>query len=510
VHIGASVGRADARRGDAGDSGPLSRSGNAAGARRRRAPSGLQKSAHVYFDADPEQPRMIGVFDRLLCHKLRVLSVNEEGEKGIMLTRTIGSLIVAGVVVLAVVVSGFFSFSQVSNPAVASQPETAQDQKPEKKEPRSRYDLVKEWRLAAAQHSPGKPDSAAKKIGSWPEPDIAFVFDFLFKLTSQPSNSVKRTLAKAQIRRLLDLNEQEAKQGDLSFIIKQGVLLHTDIALLDLDTGEHTHSGAGMGFFADGGVINVRPETRHWEFARQLIDSLPSDDQIARRWYIATTAYMESRRFLGYAAQNLKIALEKFPSDNWILFYAGALHENLATPVHQNKLLPPGIKITYGSRESELKLARHFFQRSIAANPDFAEAQLHLGRVLALLGFHEQSVGELQKAASSLKDPQLLYYASLFLGCEFEFLSRNDEAREQYEYAEKLYPVAQSPLLALSRLSGRSDDAKGALDAVQRVFGLRMDDLRNEDPWWAYDLAHVRNADVLIMEMHKIFGEFRR
>jgi tetratricopeptide (TPR) repeat protein len=443
-----------------------------------------------------------------------------------MLARIIGSLNLVGMVFISLaVVPGLPGFFQISNSAAVLQsvpesgtsgvggdlPEASQDQKTAKTEPHSKYDWVKDWRAAAGQHNAGRPDSAAKVIGSWQESDIEFVLDFVLKLASQPAKSVKRTLAKAQIRRLLDLRDQEVKQGDLSRIIGRGVLLHTDIALLDLDTGAHPRSRGSMGVIVDGDVVMIQPKTLHWEYARRLIDSitsLGSNDQIARQWYIGTTAYMQNRRFLGYAAQNLRSGLEKFPADYRLLFYAGVLHENWASPANQYDRSLPGLTFIYGSRESELRLARNFFEKSIAANPDFAEARMRLGRVLALLGLHGESIQELQKAVASLKDPQLLYYASLFLGCEFEVLSSKDKARDQYENAAKLYPTAQSPLLALSQLSGSSGDTKGALDALQRVFALPVKDVRNDDPWWTYDLAPVRNADALMAEIHKTFGGF--
>jgi tetratricopeptide (TPR) repeat protein len=413
--------------------------------------------------------------------------------------RAIGPLILM-LLAGSVYSSGLWGFCQVPNSTTASQPETAEDQKPQ-----SRYELVRNWRTAAEEHKAGEPDSAAKKIGGWGEIDIKFVFDFLQKLTSQSAKNLKHSLAKAQIRGLLNLNDKEEKQGDLSRLIKQGILLHTDIALLDVDTASNQSSGIGMGFFADGGVVQIKAETRHWEFARQLIDLLPPDNGIAQKWYALATEYMQSRRLQGYAAQNLKRALEKFPSDGTILFYSGVLHENLASPANQNQLLPLGTKANYGSRESELKLARNYFERSIALNPDFAEARMRLGRILGLLGNHSQSIAELQKAAASLQGPPQLYYASLFLGSEFESISRKEEAREQYEKAAKLYPAAQSPLFALSRLSGRNGDSKGALEAVQQAFGLTAVDSHSDDPWWTYDLSHVHNSDRLAEEIRKIF-----
>jgi tetratricopeptide (TPR) repeat protein len=186
------------------------------------------------------------------------------------------------------------------------------------------------------------------------------------------------------------------------------------------------------------------------------------------------------------------------------------LHETRASPFNQNILLPPILQVTYGSKESELKQARKFFRKSIEANPDSAEAHLRLGRVLGLLGSHQQAAAELQLAAASIKDPQLLYYASLYLGCEFAALSRPSDAREQYERAAMLYPTAQSPLFALSQLANSSGDVEDAFLAIQRIFELPRTNSREDDPWWIYDLSHVRNADSLVAEMREMFGRLPR
>jgi tetratricopeptide (TPR) repeat protein len=379
---------------------------------------------------------------------------------------------------------------------------------PPAKKAETRTEKIREWSQAVAQHTPGKPDPAAVMIGKWQAKDLETVISYVTKLASQPINSAKRTLAKAPIRRLLQLTDQEAKQGSLNRLLKQGALLHTDIALLALDAGVYQDRGEGMAVFADGRVF-VYPKTLHWGLARELIDAIApfsSQDPMVRQWYIATTAHMYARRLLGYAGQNLKCALDRFPADPRILFFAGVLHETWASPVHQNALLPREVKVSYGSEESELKLAQQFFQKAISADPNLAEAHLRLGRVMGLLGHHDQAVAELQQAAASIGDPQLLYYASLFLGYEFATLSRRSEARDQYERAAMLYPTAQSPLLALSQLARNSDDLEGALLSLKRVFALPRKDPWKDDPWWIYDLAHVRDADGLIAEMRRMFG----
>ena len=378
----------------------------------------------------------------------------------------------------------------------------------------SNYQLrkIEEWREAAVQHNPGKPDSAAVKIGAWDEEDLELVIKFVTKLASQSVRNARRNLARASIRRILQLTEQEVKGGNLNRVLKQGALLHTDIAMLGLETKGNPKAGEPMALFDDGHVA-VLSKSRSWEFARRLIDSVspsPSEDPMVRQWYIATTAYLLNRRLLVYANPNLENALEILPSDDRILFYAGALHETRASPFNQNILLPPILQVTYGSKESELKQARKYFRKSIEVNPDSAETHLRLGRVLGLLGNHQQAVAELQLAAASVKDPQLLYYTSLYLGCELASLSRHNDARQQYERAATLYPTAQSPLLALSQLANKDGDVEGALVAIQRVFSLARPNSMEDDPWWIYDLSHVRNADSLVTEMLEMFGRLPR
>jgi tetratricopeptide (TPR) repeat protein len=376
-----------------------------------------------------------------------------------------------------------------------------------KAEPTSLSQLVKRWIDASAAHAPGKADSPAVTIGSWPAADLEPVLAYIHKLASQSTRSLQRTLARGNTRRVLGLTDQEAKQGDLNRLLKRGVLLHTDIALLELGTGAPADSRNLMGRFADGRLL-FGFSNSHWQFARDLLEllPLPAQDRLVRHWYSATTAYMQSRRDLGDSGRNLTSALTKFPADARILFYAGVLHEIYASPVSQNYSLPPGWEIVYGSEEKELKAARKLLQKAVAIDPNFMEARLRYGRVLGLLGKHQEAAAELQVAAGAIKDPQLLYYASLYFGHELEVLGRPVEAREQFERAARLYPTAQSPLLALSRLANQDGDINSAFSTLQRVFALKVQDTWKADPFWNYDVAHVRDALALVAEMYSMFG----
>jgi hypothetical protein len=96
-------------------------------------------------------------------------------------------------------------------------------------------------------------------------------------------------------------------------------------------------------------------------------------------------------------------------------------------------------------------------------------------------------------------------YLSLFLGHELSTVGHTNEARQQFERAAKLFPNAQSPLLALSRLALASGDSPGSLLAIQQVFALPAADPLS-DPWWNYDVACVGNSAALVTETWKAFG----
>jgi tetratricopeptide (TPR) repeat protein len=371
---------------------------------------------------------------------------------------------------------------------------------------------VKEWREAALSHAPGQTDRAARAVGGWNQEDLEIVMDFVTELASQSVKSIRRTISKTPVRSRLRLTPRELQEGDLNRLLKQGALLHTDIAVLGLETGSYLDSAEHTWIFFDGRAI-AQPKKIHWEYARRLIDAVgpsPKQDAMARQWYVATTAYMQSRRLLAYAKQNLAEALDLFPSDDRILFYAATQHETWASPVNQNVFLPRGGRVSYGSKEEELKEAEKLYRKALRVNPDFAEAHLRLGRVLLLLGRPQQAYPELREAAGKIEDSQLSYYAALYLGRALEALSRPDAARQQYERAARLYPTAQSPLLALSQLEWREDDPEGAIAAVQRVFELPLGNIREDDPMWIYDLSHVRDADALLEAMQTEFGKLSR
>ncbi len=370
---------------------------------------------------------------------------------------------------------------------------------------------TQDWQAAVAQHKPGERDLAAVAVGAWPIGDMEVLVGAVVELNGK-KKPWKRLLPaefrsgypayKKALAALLKFED-----GPNSFL-KKAALLHTDIALLRLETGKDDVFSSmfsltqdGLGIAANGG--------QHWEFARSLLNSIkpdPSKDETVRQWYRATTAHMLNHRERAFADVNIRHALELFPGDAELLYYAGVLHESYAAPKSQNALPPPGMVFQFGSQKSELQLARRFFQQSLNSDSKFPEARLRLGRVAGLLGGHEEAVAELKKAAAAVKEPQLRYYVSLFLGQEYAALGRTSEARECFGRAAALYPAAQAPLLADSHLARSSGDLQLALRGVRRMFELPTGALKRNDPWWEYDKTHSRDSAALVAEMRSLFA----
>ena len=88
--------------------------------------------------------------------------------------------------------------------------------------------------------------------------------------------------------------------------------------------------------------------------------------------------------------------------------------------------------------------------------------------------------------------------------CSSDLLGNRDAARVAYEEAARLFPMAQSPLLALSQLARRYGDRGGALRAIERLFALPAEDrTEKDDPRWWYYVAQARDADDLIEAMQR-------
>jgi len=310
--------------------------------------------------------------------------------------------------------------------------------------------------------------------------------------------------------------------GADNFILKYGALLETDIAVLAPPSetpvaATPTRSARAVRVqMDDGQATGIRQSDVHWEIAETLLDAVrpsrterpaPSRDTMVRDWYVATSAWMQFN--VHYNLKHLDRARQLFPNDRDVLFFVVTHHAVYATPRIQHALqtlvLPQGYFMDAKSGSAELRLARTLLQRVVAIDPLFTEARLRLGRILALGGELADAERELTAAETAVTDDSNRYYAALFVGAVEEAQGRFDDARAAYDRAARLFPLAQSPLIAIAQLARRRGDRPGALQAATQLFALppEIDDRR--DPWWVYDIWQARSADDRLAAVRRPF-----
>ncbi|HEX6324659.1 MAG TPA: tetratricopeptide repeat protein [Vicinamibacterales bacterium] len=286
-----------------------------------------------------------------------------------------------------------------------------------------------------------------------------------------------------------------------SRFLKRAAMLHTDIVIGRPDA--HLTAREGQGHLThDGQTLGDEGRPWHWMLGRAFLHPLPRARQDAdvRLWYQAAANYLWSTRNFTEALPHLHRAVEIFPDDAEVQFMAGVVHEAQGAPHLQAAVeshrdaLPPRQRASYvpsvKPAGAENATARAAFLKAVSIDPAHVEARIRLGRALWLDRKYERAAAELKTAASQVAggDARLRYFAQLFLGRAEESLNRVDEARAAYERAAALFPAAQSPRLALSRLEMQQGnrDAAGAHLAI-----LAQPREGDADPWWTYHFERV-------------------
>jgi tetratricopeptide (TPR) repeat protein len=385
-----------------------------------------------------------------------------------------------------------------------------------------RLDYVEQWLTAIEQHAPGAQDEALRSVTSWNRDDLSgilFHVGALVALVRNPEavvnfqrvrGTTNSVYTMRELKRLQELGQRARGLGD-RWLLVRGVLLHTDAAVLG--GGEEGRSGRRANMWSarvfvqtnDGQQTGSHELAGHLEAARALLSHLPtkpSPDELIRRWYRATTAYLQ--REVQLDQSHIEAALFLFPKDPELLLLAGALHETFAgAPMQQvveSSALPFGMTLGIESSKKELRRAEELFRRTLKIDAQHIESRVRLGNVLGQLGRHKDAAVELQqtlKAANA--DPELAYFARMFFAREAEQLGQIAQARASYEHAVRLYPRAQSPLLALSQLALRTGDNSASQSLLQRVFSSSGAPNQG-DPRWRYPSYAGRAADRLLAE----------
>jgi tetratricopeptide (TPR) repeat protein len=377
----------------------------------------------------------------------------------------------------------------------------------------SRLQRFAQWAGAVERHQPGEADAALAMFGDWTAPEFAelkITFYTALQLVRDPSirtfyrppqanTRVARQVfySRGELRDLIEWAARLRKLGE-SHLLHRGAMLHTDAVVLG--TGVDSNGGAGRSDFFivrfdDGQGLGNQDALGQWDFARFLLEQVrpdledfrprPSADEWVRQWYRTRLAFMLSQQHFDAGEAERGAAL--FPDDPEVLFLAGALHETLASasvqePLRKSERLRDSVRVR--PSKSELGVAEGLLRRALKRDPGFAEARLHLGRVLLAQEEYKAALPELAQAASSIRNETLQYYGQLFLGRAAAETGDAGRARAAFERASQLAPAAQSPLLALSQLAYSRGDVAAAAALLARV--AELPSLEKDDPWWFY------------------------
>lgn len=281
------------------------------------------------------------------------------------------------------------------------------------------------------------------------------------------------------------------------FPLRAAILLHGDRELAEQFAPPISEQLARCGVGRHATVLD------HLTALLILVD--PEAGSFLKRFYLAMArqahwshCFVESRT---WALAGLK----HYPREAPLLLEAGIADESGAfftlMPADQTLgLTPNGIRIRDAIVRQRRELqenARRSFAEAIAATPDYAEAELRLGRVLWQMGRLEAAQPVLEGALRHAAEPPLPYLAHLFLGRVLEDRGQWAEAEGHYRAALEAQPRSEVAAVAVSHvrlLQGDNESARdllaAGLEAVARRTGF--------DPWISYHVIQEPEGEKML------------
>ena len=205
-----------------------------------------------------------------------------------------------------------------------------------------------------------------------------------------------------------------------------------------------------------------------------------------RDWYLLVVSQFATLGQLQSLRSHIDAGLARFKDDPELLLARGTLHEQMAESTVVDRSLLTRIYTPSLAARWRLDLydARDDYARAGRGAGAPAEARLRWGRVEGILGNAKSARAALAEVAGSDAPPYLRYLGHLFRA---ELLEQADDAagaRTAYESALQLWPGANAPKLALSRLAAAAGDLVLARQWLARSFAEASPE--RTDPWWDY------------------------
>jgi tetratricopeptide (TPR) repeat protein len=411
--------------------------------------------------------------------------------------------------------------------------------------------LLQRWDEAVRGHEAGQLDEAVERTMALTRDDRRALSPairvFLVAMTGRgraASNDLERRAAAFG-------HAARESPGVLPYL-RRAAILHTDVAIaaarhppsivdlpveppgVDVSPLLATRS---MTASKDGEIIGQVESDWNWPFARSLIDvfrTLAPSEPFPGDWFHATAAYMFAHGFYAEVSVHLEHATRLMPDDARVLFDRACYAEIQGLPMNQVLMRDvdpmllrqrrqggarPASATTAAARaamtdaaKAALSLdipfkeeanaeAERLFRRALKSDPALHEARVRLARLLVERKRYSEALAEAQPALEGDASPAVRFYGYLFAGRAEQALGRLDAAALNFAEAVKLFPTAQSALLAQSQVALMRADATGAIEPIQRLPAEPPDDLRQGDPWWSYRLASGRDWQVVYDRM---------
>jgi predicted Zn-dependent protease len=233
----------------------------------------------------------------------------------------------------------------------------------------------------------------------------------------------------------------------------------------------------------------------------------------ASRWYVATSRLLlHSTRF--NAAHNLlALGRKRLPGDAAVLFESGTMEEFIATHPSRDISRDLAGRMSLSHSDSvandllkdhgnQLVAAERWLRESITRDSSRVVTQLHLGRVLMLLGRDDEAVRRLDAVAAA--SPEHAYLAHLFRGAIEERRGSLDAACDSYRAAAAIDASRQVAVIALSQVlqrQGRGEESRALLEQL-----LKMGPA-DEDPRWLYFFERSKMVEE---RLEALFSEMRK
>ena len=410
--------------------------------------------------------------------------------------------------------------------------------------------LLQRWDEAVRGHEVGKLDEAVERTMALTLADRRALSPairvFLAALTGR-GRAVSVTTDPE--RRALALGHAARQSPGVLPYLRRAVILHTDVAIstdtdpltiMDLPLGELPGLATSpllatrrMTVSKDGEIVGHIESDWNWPFARSLIDvirNLAPSDPFPGDWFHATAAFMYARGLYAEVSGHLAFATRLMPDDARVLYDRACLAEIQGLPMNQVLLRDVDPMLLRARRRDGVRIpsavtaaakagmsasartamsldipfkddanaeAERLFRRALKSDPALHEARVRLARLLVERKRYPEALTEARTVLAGAASPAVMFYGYLFAGRAEQALGHLDAAALSFAEAVKLFPTAQSALLAQSQVALLRADANGALQPIQQLPPDPPENLREVDPWWAYRLAAGREWDEI-------------